>query len=257
MANTTNLNLEELTVNDNLKTTFVNKLNSNQNKIDTVYGTLRDNLLDNTGKDNLTEAIEYVVGMAGQVQELTEDITELNSIGNANASEIFNGKTALVRGETVTGTALSEITTATTSDILNGKTAYSNDGTLLTGVLVTPSIEERTMSSSHSVQSVSFTFSKDVTNARIIFYAIPASTYLRNTSSVQYLMYADSETNMFGALYHSSSSSTYSLLYNRNTYYSITKSGTSCTISGSSASYLVGGYSSSYPANLHCIAIWS
>lgn len=68
-------------------------------------------------------------------------------------------------------------------------------------------------------------------------------------------MFADSGTNTFGTLYHSTSSNTVSYLYDRNTNYAITKSGNNVTIAGSSSSYFVGGYSSSYPAELHCLAI--
>ena len=59
----------------------------------------------------------------------------------------------------------------------------------------------------------------------------------------------------FGTLYHSTTSNAISYVYDRNTYYTITKSGNNVTIKGSSSSYLVGGYSSTYTADLHCLAI--
>lgn len=244
---TTNLKLEEIELTDNIKTTFINKLNSNQTKIDNAYGYLKEHLLESTGEHDLASAIEdYKHDFQNIIQPLQQTIAEqeqtiankdleiagkqaiidgLNSIGNATSNEIASGKTALVQGETITGTYVKK------EPIM--ATITGNTGS----------------------QSVTFTFSEDVSDRRIIFFAKPTGTYLRNTSSVQYLMYADSETNTFGALYHSSTSSSYSLLYDRNSYYSITKSGKNVTISGSSSSYFIGGYSSTYTATLYCIAI--
>lgn len=61
MANTFNLNLEEILTTDKIKTEFVNKINSNQEKIDEAYGQLVENLLEVTGADNLKDAIDIFV----------------------------------------------------------------------------------------------------------------------------------------------------------------------------------------------------
>lgn len=121
MSNTPNLDLEMIEVTDNIKTTFLNKLNSNNTKIDNAYKVLVDNLLENTNKDNLTDAIEEVNNSYIRIAELEQElastiaskdsiinelnieITRLNGIGDANPTDIVNGKTALVQGQEVIG----------------------------------------------------------------------------------------------------------------------------------------------------------
>lgn len=121
MSNTPNLDLEMLEVTDNIKTTFLNKLNSNNEKIDSAYKVLVDNLLENTNKDNLIDAIEEVNNSYIRIAELEQElastiaskdiiindlngeINRLNSIGNATSNDIATGKTAYVQGEEITG----------------------------------------------------------------------------------------------------------------------------------------------------------
>lgn len=121
MSNTPNLDLEMIEVTDNIKTTFLNKLNSNNEKIDSAYKVLVDNLLENTNKDNLTDAVEEVNNSYTRIAELEQElastitskdsiindlnseINRLNSIGNATSSDIVTGKTAYVQGEEITG----------------------------------------------------------------------------------------------------------------------------------------------------------
>lgn len=98
MANTTNLNLEELSINDNLKTTFINKLNNNQTKIDNAYGQLKQSLLDSTGETTLVGAIEEYNN------EFQNIVGQYTSVGDASESDIMLGKTALVQGVEVVGT---------------------------------------------------------------------------------------------------------------------------------------------------------
>lgn len=92
----TNLNLEEIILDDTLNGTMLEKLNENMKKLDDKYGELKNALLEQTGKSTLAEAVEYV-------QSLYNQIIELNTIGTATASDILSGKVALVKGELVTG----------------------------------------------------------------------------------------------------------------------------------------------------------
>lgn len=133
MANTQNLDLEEISVNDNIKTTFIQKLNNNQAKIDNAYGYLKEHLLENTGKDNLNDAIEYVSGMHEDIVDLQNEINELSSVGNASANEIVSGKTALVQGEEITGTLINKVVNVSLEGTYSGTSYLTMSGAALNG----------------------------------------------------------------------------------------------------------------------------
>ena len=98
---TTNLELEEINLNDTINGTMLKKINSNMKKIDEKYGELKNSLLKQTGKETIEEAIGYV-------QNLASIIEHLNSTGDAVASNILSGKTAVVKGQVITGTIPSQ-----------------------------------------------------------------------------------------------------------------------------------------------------
>lgn len=118
MSNTTNLDLENIEMTDIIKNGLKDKINNNMQKLDIAYGTLKSNLLVNTGKSTLSEAINEVLTMK-------DEIDRLNGIGNATADDILPGKTALVKGEVITG-ALEVITKKINNITVSG--TYS-DGT--------------------------------------------------------------------------------------------------------------------------------
>lgn len=93
---TTNLNLEEIILDDRLKKEFIEKFNLNMQKIDEKYGELQESLLKQTGKSTLAEAIDYV-------QDLANMVSSLKNVGTATASQILSGKSAMVKGTVITG----------------------------------------------------------------------------------------------------------------------------------------------------------
>lgn len=93
---TTNLGLDTISTTDSIQNAFLTKMNSNMQKLDNAYGLLKTKILDVTEEDNLNDAINTFNTMGQQ-------ITNLKSIGNATASDIVYGKTALVQGNTITG----------------------------------------------------------------------------------------------------------------------------------------------------------
>lgn len=108
---TTNVNLEEIDLDDTLNGTMLQKINSNMQKIDDKYGELKNALLEQTGKETLAEAISYV-------QTLANQISFLKSSGDATASQILSGKKAVVKGNVITGTIpLQEAQTITPRNI--------------------------------------------------------------------------------------------------------------------------------------------
>lgn len=98
---TTNLGLEQINLNDTINGTMLEKMNSNMQKVDSKYGELKNSLLKQTGKETLEEAIAYI-------QTLANDVEFLNSSGDAVASNILSGKTAVIKGQVVTGTIPSQ-----------------------------------------------------------------------------------------------------------------------------------------------------
>ena len=98
---TTNLNLEKIVLEDTISGTLLEKTNNNMQKIDNKYGELKIALLEQTGKETLAEAIAYV-------QTLANQISFLNSSGDATASQILSGKQAVVKGNVITGTIPSQ-----------------------------------------------------------------------------------------------------------------------------------------------------
>lgn len=92
-----NLGLENIVLDDTINGTMLQKINTNMRKVEEKYGELEMALLEQTGKETLEDAIAYV-------QILANDLDFLNSSGIATASDILSGKTAVVRGEIVTGT---------------------------------------------------------------------------------------------------------------------------------------------------------
>ena len=98
---TTNLELDLITMEDKISSDMPNKINANMQKLDAKYGELKNALQQQTGKNTLVEAINYV-------QTLANQIAELNATGNAMASDILYGKIAVVKGQVVTGTIPSQ-----------------------------------------------------------------------------------------------------------------------------------------------------
>lgn len=93
---TTNLGLDTIETTDSIQNAFLTKMNSNMQKLDDAYGSLKAKLIDVTGESNFNDAIDSFNAMAQQV-------ANLKSIGDATASDIFYGKTALVKGNVITG----------------------------------------------------------------------------------------------------------------------------------------------------------
>ena len=93
---TPNIDLEMLVLDDTLNKSMINKLNTNMQKLDNKYGELKESLLEQTRKETLKEAIAYI-------QTLADRIAELEATGTASASTILAGKTAVIKGQVITG----------------------------------------------------------------------------------------------------------------------------------------------------------
>lgn len=127
---TTNLGLDTIETTDSIQNAFLTKMNSNMQKLDNAYGLLKTKLLDVTDKSDINEAIDsfntmvtQVASLTTEVNTLTEENNTLKSVGTASASDMLNGKTALVQGQTVTGTMANK---AGTSSTANGSVSGDN-----------------------------------------------------------------------------------------------------------------------------------
>lgn len=156
---TENLDLELIQLSDNIQTSMLEKMNDNFEKIDAAYETLKNNLLNKTGKTTLSEAISYV-----------------NSLVNANdatatADKIFNGYTAYKGTTKITGTALATTTNGSAATLLDGRTLYNYNGSLITG-----SMANKSGTSTNANGSISGDFYR---------LQIPATGYYTTSSYVQ------------------------------------------------------------------------
>lgn len=120
---TTNLGLDTIETTDSIQNAFLTKMNSNMQKLDNAYGLLKTKLLDVTDKSDINEAIDSFNTMVTQVASLTTEVNTLTSVGTASASDMLNGKTALVQGQTVTGIMANK---AGTSSVANGSVSGDN-----------------------------------------------------------------------------------------------------------------------------------
>ncbi len=124
---TTNLGLDTIETTDSIQNAFLTKMNSNMQKLDNAYGLLKTKLLDVTDKSNINEAIDtfntmvtQVASLTTEVNTLTEENNTLKSVGTASASDMLNGKTALVQGQTVTGTMANKTGTSSANGSVSG-----------------------------------------------------------------------------------------------------------------------------------------
>ena len=70
-------------------------------KLDEKYIELKNSILEQTHKNTLAEAIDYI-------QDLANINSNLKTVGNATASQILLGKSAMVKGTVITGTIPSQ-----------------------------------------------------------------------------------------------------------------------------------------------------
>ena len=110
---TPNLNLQEITLDDKLRTDFINKINNNMEIIDTKYSELKNGVLEKTGKGTLEESIAFI-------SELKKANDSYEAFGNATSSDILVGKTALVKGKEVTGQLNVNVCYVSSSEPSNG-----------------------------------------------------------------------------------------------------------------------------------------
>jgi hypothetical protein len=121
---TPNLDLEKIELTDNMQTSLLQKMNGNFKKIDSAYEILKNTLLDKTGKNTLTEAIEYV----GQLVNAQD--------GTITPDKVFNGYVGYSQQDKIVGTALAEETVGEASQLLTGAKLYANNGELINGTMI-------------------------------------------------------------------------------------------------------------------------
>ena len=120
---TENLNLETIQATDDIKTSMLDKMNSNFTKIDTAFNELKSSLLTKTKKTTLTAALDYF-----------DSLVDAND-ATVTADKMFNGYTAYKGTAKITGTALATASTGSAAQLLNGQKLYNSSGTLITGTM--------------------------------------------------------------------------------------------------------------------------
>ena len=124
---TENLDLEKIELVDNMQTSLLKKMNGNFEKIDTAYKQLKDLLIAKTGKDNLSEAIDYV-----------DELVNAQD-GTITADKVFSGYVGYKGKERIVGTALATRSTGSASHLLTGTKLYDSSGNLIEGALLNKS----------------------------------------------------------------------------------------------------------------------
>lgn len=229
MANTFNLNLEEINANDTIKTDFIEKLNNNMSKLDDAFGLLKLKLMNKTEKTNLNDAIDEFVS----AEDSRIEMERMASIGDALPEDILYGKTACVQGQEVTGTlVLPKIIEAETSDI----SSYT---------------------STRNPDTITFTFEdniEDYTRFIILAETTSSTTLVDSGYNGAFYTYSiiDTSKDHCFALYHSGRDYQ-SYNYKVTTFPTLSKNGNILTVTSNSASYQFHGYS--YAIKYRCIAI--
>lgn len=230
MANTFNLNLEEINANDTIKTDFIEKLNNNMSKLDDVFGLLKLKLMNKTEKTNLNDAIDEFVSS----EDARIEMERMASIGDAEEGDLIVGKIALVQGKTIVGTGenLPKPLEAETSDIASYTSTINPD-------------------------TITFTFEDNIEDyTRFIILADTTSSTSMvdsgyNSAFYTYSIIDTSKDHCF-ALYHSGRDYQ-SYNYKVTTFPTLSKNGNILTVTSNNASYQFHGYSCAI--KYRCIAI--
>lgn len=156
---TENLNLETIELSDDIKTSMLDKMNSNFTKIGTAFNELKNSLLTKTKKTTLTAALDYF-----------DSLVDAND-ATVTADKLFNGYTAYKGTTKITGTALATASTGSAAQLLNGQKLYNSSGTLITGTMA-----NKSGTSTNANGSISEDFYR---------LQIPATGYYTTSSYVQ------------------------------------------------------------------------